>query len=234
MPKRKLPRVELLNVPSFHQGSFDSLCTYYSAAMMLAALFPEEWREFGFGEGRERTTKKGSVDPFIRFYSDEDRRLILARWFYQGEYVEGATRIMNKIMEERKFSTRFGCRRETAHDNTFTDVIAGNIDAGLPVMLGWNTPDYGDHTVLVTGYWEGRERWLVTNDPMHGAGEMSWDSLKVQKTAKFEVGFCRPETHQRYRPMKRTEAAVGSATTVSRWSANGYVPIGCLRPSAEA
>lgn len=55
--------------------------------MMLAALFPEEWREFGFGEGRERTTKKGSVDPFIRFYSDEDRRLIRARWFYQGEYV---------------------------------------------------------------------------------------------------------------------------------------------------
>ena len=226
MPKRKLPRVELLNVPSFHQGSFDSLCTYYSAAMMLAALFPEEWGEFGFGEGRERTTKKGSNDPLISFYSEEDRRLILARWFYQGEYVRKATSILNKIMRAQDFSTRFECRRETAHDNTFTDVIVGSIDAGLPVMLGWNTPDYGNHTVLVTGYWEGRERWLVTNDPMGGADEMSWDSLKGQRTAKFEVGLCKPKTHRRYRPMKRTEAAAVSGATVSRWSANGYVPIG--------
>lgn len=226
MPKRKLPRVELLNVPSFHQGSFDSLCTYYSAAMMLAALFPEEWREFGFGEGRERTTKNVSNDPLISFYSDDDNRLILARWFYRGEYVRKATSILNRLMKEREFSTRFECRRETAHDNTFTDVIASSINAGLPVMLGWNTPDYGNHTVLVTGYWEGRERWLVTNDPMDGADEISWASLKGQKTAKFEVGLCKPATHESYRPMKRTEAAVGSATSVSRWSANGYVPIG--------
>ena len=226
MANRKLPRVELLNVPSFHQGSFDSLCTYYSAAMMLAALFPEEWGEFGFGEGRERTTKKGSNDPLINFYSNEDSRLILARWFYQGEYVKRAISILNKIMKEREIPTRFEYREETGHDNTFTDVIAGSIDAGLPVMLGWNTPDYGDHTVLVTGYWEGRERWLVINDPMDGADEMSWNSLKDQKTANFELGLCKPKTHKRYRPMKRAEAADGSPTTVGRWSANGYVPIG--------
>ena len=226
MPKAKLPRVELLNVPSFHQGSFDSLCTYYSAAMMLAALFPEEWGELGFGEGSERTTKNVSNDPLIRLYSDEDSRLILARWFYQGEYVRKAIAILNRIMKAQEFSTRFEYRREPARASTFTDVIAGSINAGLPVMLGWNTPDYGNHTVLVTGYWEGRERWLVINDPMDGVDKMSWDSLKDQKTAKFEVGLCKPGTHQRYRPMKRTEAANGSATTVSQWSANGYVPIG--------
>ena len=226
MTKRtKLPHVELLNVPSFHQGSFDSLCTYYTAAMMLAALFPEDWRSFGFGEGRDRATKNVSNDALISAYSDEDDRLVLARWFYQGEYVRKATTILNKVMRAHKQETRFGCRRESAHDNTFRDVIGGSINDGLPVMLGWNTPDYGNHTVLVTGYWEGRERWLVVNDPMGDADEMSWDSLKQQRTAKFEVGLCKPKTHLRYRPMKRCEAASSAVTTVSRWTTQGYVSI---------
>ena len=223
--QKKLPRVELLNVPSYRQGSFDSLCTYYAAAMMLSALFPEKYTG-AFGEtAREKATKKMSNDPLITHYSREDNRLILSRWFYQGEYVRKAVTILNNIMREDKRQTRFACRDESAHDNTFRDVIAGSINDGLPVILGWNTLDYGNHTVLVTGYFEGREKWFFINDPEGDTGRISWDSLKQQKTAKFEVGLCKPKSHVGYRPLKRLEAASGSAVTVNRWTKNGYKPI---------
>ena len=139
-----------------------------------------------------------------------------------GEYVRKAVTTLNKIMRADNRKTRFAFRRESAHDNTFRDVIAGSINDGLPVMLGWNTPDYGNHSVLVTGYWEGREKWFLINDPAGDAGQISWDSLKQQKTANFEVGLCKPKTHLGYRPLKRSEAASDSTPMVSRWTANGY------------
>lgn len=220
---RKLPHVELLGVPSYRQGSFDSLCTYYTAAMMLSALFPGADCTSCFGEAaRERATKNLSSDPLITHYSDEDNRLVLARWFYQGEYVRKATAILNRIMRAEEKRTRFACRDESAHDKTFRDVIAGSIDQGLPVMLGWNTPDYGNHTVLVTGYWEGREKWFVINDPADDARQISWDSLKRQRTAKFEVGLCKPKSHLGHRPLKRWETASRSETIVYQWAASGY------------
>ena len=222
--KKKLPRVELLNVPSYRQGTFDSLCAYYTAAMMLSTLFPEYARRFGVA-ARERATKNLSDDPLIKNYSDEDHRLILGRWFYQGEYVKKVTAILNKTMSADGDPTRFTCQRETAHDNTFHQVIANSINSGLPVMLGWNTPDYGNHAVLVTGYWEGREKWFLINDPEGNAHQISWDSLKQQKTEKFEVGLCKPKTHVGYRPLKKTESAAGSETSISRWTSDGYKPV---------
>ena len=35
-PEAKGTEVELLNVPRYGQGTFDSLCAYYTGAMMLA------------------------------------------------------------------------------------------------------------------------------------------------------------------------------------------------------
>lgn len=217
--KKKLPHVKLLNVPCYRQGTFDGLCAYYTAAMMLSALFPEfAWR---FGEAKgERTTKRLSDDPLIKNYSNEDHRLILARWFYMGEYVKTATDILNKTMQSESKRTKFIFERKTAHDSTFRKLIAGSINDGLPVMLGWSTPDYGNHAVLVTGYWEGHERWLLVNDPGSGADQISWDSLMQQKREKFEVGLCDPESHHGYRPMK-SEEHDGSAATFSRWTSRG-------------
>ena len=51
-----------------------------------------------------------------------------------------------------------------------------SIDLGLPVILGWNTEDYGNHAVLVTGYWHGRDDWLLLNDP-GGEDRISWPVL---------------------------------------------------------
>ena len=223
--RKKMPRVELLNVPCYRQGTFDSLCAYYTAAMMLSTLFPDYGRRFGVA-ARKRATRNLSDDPLIKNYSkSEDHRLILVRWFYQGERVRKATTVLNNTMRVERHRARFVCTRETAHDNTFDKVIAGSINVGLPVMLGWNTPDYGDHAVLVTGYWEDHERWLLVNDPGGDSFQISWDSLTRQKREKFQVGLCKPNSHVGYRPMMSKETADGSAATVYRWTDDGYKPV---------
>ena len=186
---------------------------------MLATLYPKY--ESSFNEPMsERTSKFFSDDPLLSNYKKgEDVRLILARWFSQGEYIRRVTTILNNLMRKDKQQTRFRCQDETAHDNTFYDVIVGSIDDGLPVMLGWNTPDYGDHAVLVTGYWEGQEKWFYINDP-GGDYQVSWDSLKLQKTSKFEVGLCKPKSHTGHRPMKSISEK--SSTEVYRWTTGGW------------
>ena len=142
MPKRKpkLPRVALLNVPAYRQGSFDSLCAYYTGAMMLSTLHPEYVSSFGRA-ARQRATKRLSDDPIIKRYDDKDQRVGLARWFYQGEFVRDVTKVLNRIMLDDGKSTRFRCLDKSAADTTYRKLIAGSIDVGLPVMLGWNTPD---------------------------------------------------------------------------------------------
>lgn len=63
----KLNHVELLNVPCYGQGAFDSLCAYYTGAMMLSTLFPEYNTRFGKA-ARQRTTKHVSDDPLVKHH----------------------------------------------------------------------------------------------------------------------------------------------------------------------
>lgn len=228
-PKKrtKLPMVELLNVPSYQQGSFDSLCTYYTTAMMLVTLFPEYEANFGQVRG-VRVAKYSTEDPIFSNHSNGDSRLALATWFYKGEHIRKSTTILNKLMKEKSATTRFQCLSKTAHDNTYTVTIKESIDEGLPVMMGWNTPDYGDHAVLVRGYWEGKEKWLLINDPGSGEDQISWNSLKEQKTTRFEIGICKSESHSGYRPLKRTTEGTGKRqkTTTERWTReNRYLQV---------
>ena len=217
----RLPRVELLNVPIYRQGSFDNLCAYYTGAMMLSALFPEYTRSFG-ETARERATKKLSDDPLIKNFGGKDHRKILAKWYYQGEYISNVTQVLNRIMSSDSRGTKFTFQSRNAVDGTFHNVIAGSIDLGLPVMFGWSTPDYGDHAVLITGYWEGQEKWLLINDPAGDTHQISWDSLREQKKERFEVGLCDPDSHTGYRPLKRTEATPGYTPVIERWTGDGY------------
>ena len=70
------------------------------------------------------------------------------------------------------------CGRQTG-DEIF-EFIAKNIEDGLPVILGWETEDYGCHAVLVIGYWLGNETWLTIHDP-GGLTEISCNSLTDQQ-----------------------------------------------------
>ena len=228
-PRKRRTRAELLSIPDYRQGHFDGLCAYYTGAMMLAALYPQFAREFG--ELARRPSGRGQVDdPLIRQYKGSyrrrklgsDDRYVLAQWYYEGEYVETVMQILNRIMRDRDYGTRFVFARETAHDNTFRN-IASSIDEGLPVMLGWSTQDFGDHAVLVKGYWHGKNDWFLINDP-GGDRQVSWQNLKRDKNENFEVVRCDPEKHRGPRPDKVVTEA--GQETIYRWVPEGeYQPI---------
>ena len=207
--------VELLNVPWYEQGTFDGLCAYYTGAMMLATLFPEYAVEFG--RAKSRTTKYMSLDPLISMYGNEDHRIVLARWHHHGETIKKVVDILNSNMENQSESTRFEFVDMDRRERTFDETIVNSIDDGLPVMLGWDTEDYGCHAVLVTGYWVGKEKWLTINDP-GGSSNVNWNSLKAQQkgNGKFEMGLC--QFHLGPRPMKAVTE--NDAPVVYLWTPN--------------
>ena len=166
---------------------------------MLATLFPEYEAEFD--RATTRAVRSMSRDPLFRHYGgDEDDRVVLARWFHRGENIDKVVAILNRNMRYEGVATRFEYLEMDLRNRPF-DRIKGSIDRGLPVMLGWDTKDYGCHAVLVTGYWEGQENWLSVNDPGGANSQVSWDSLTAQrKDRKFEVGVC--VKHVGPRPMK--------------------------------
>ena len=220
-------RAELLNVPHYHQGHFDGLCAYYTGAMMLAALYPRFAREFGERRPSGRGTRVD--DPLIRLYkgtyrrsSPGDDRHVLARWYYEGEYLKTVTDILNRVMREESYRTKFEFHEKQARDSTFRS-ITSSIDEGLPVMLSWSSQDFGDHAVLVKGYWHGRNDWFLINDP-GGDQQVSWQNLKRDKNQNFEVVTCDPEKHQGPRPDKAV--VEGDDERIYRWTPDGeYVPI---------
>ena len=212
-PDAKGKVVELVNVPRWTQGEFDSLCAYYTGAMMLGTLFPEYAVEFG--RATRIAVRSMSRDPLFRNYGDEDDRHVVARWFHHGENIDKVVTILNRNMKFENVSTRFECLDMDRRDRTF-DTVVDSVDEGLPVMLGWDTEDYGCHAVLVTGYSIGRERWLKVKDPGGDKEEVSWDSLKAQQKGrgKFEVGVCRE--HKGPRPMK--SVTDGTMPVVYQWT----------------
>ena len=46
--RERVNHVQLSGIPTYRQGTHDGLCVYYSAAMMLAALYP--YMDSWFGE----------------------------------------------------------------------------------------------------------------------------------------------------------------------------------------
>ena len=203
--REKLDHVELLNVPWYSQCAFDGLCAYYTGAMMLSALFPEYNTRFG-KNARQRTTKHVSDDPLVIHHPNNkgDDRHALARWFYMGEYIKTVTKTLNNIMKADKRGVEFEFQRKDRRTKTRFRTITESIDLGLPVMLGWNANDYSSHAVLVTGYWEGVEKWLTLNDP-GGMPEISWDSLERQMEGGLEIGLCKPDTFCGPRPLKSVQ-----------------------------
>jgi len=210
--------VKLLNVPHYCQGTFDGLCVYYTGAMMLASLFPEYAARFG-ASGKALHPQM-SRDPLIAEHRPprdgrNDPRT-LARWFYLGEYVHEVVTTLNRIVMEDRDAAPFVSGNRNRVEGTF-EWITDNIDDGLPVMLGWDTVDYGCHAVLVVGYWRGRENWLTVNDP-GGSTEVNWNSLMNQAESRFDVGHCKTD-HRGPRPMKSVTCGENEteSTEILQW-----------------
>jgi hypothetical protein len=184
--------------------------------MLLATLHPEYQSKFGVGNRRR---KAGLVveDPLIKNFTRDSVNTstdkALASWFYGGSHLSTAKRLLNRIMRKDEHRTRFLHDEETKHNNTF-DVIANSIDQGLPVLIGWNTGDFGDHTVVVRGYEINQLHWFLLRDP-GGDERISWESLKATMTARMEVLRVDPETHVGLRPDKLSHR--GSDWQIERW-----------------
>ena len=229
-PRNGLEQVELLNVPHYRQGDFDGLCAYYSGAMMLASLYPRFSMQFGELLAKRRPSKR-ALDPMIRHYEGEyrkagpgkDDRYILARTFYEGQYVQDVRETLNNVMKHEDESTRFEFRDRKVDDQTFY-AIAKSIDRGLPALIGWETADYGNHAVLVKGYCHGDDDWLLLNDP-GGTTRMSWQVLRSAAKAELEVVLCKAGTHSGPRPDKALTPIDGTVE-IHRWMPEGrYVPL---------
>ena len=213
--------VELLNVPHYQQGTFDNLCAYYAGAMMLASLFPKYAVRFGTARSlNDQTFSTMSSDPLIsQYYQPAQRNDLraLATWWHYGADVKDVVHILNRIVRNDKEIRENNCfehLRKQRVDTTFA-FIQGEIDKHLPVLLGWNTKDYGCHAVLVVGYWRGGEKWLTIRDP-GGPTEVNWNSLKSQQAGMFHVGLYR-NGHSGVRPMKSITADSNDMPVVHEW-----------------
>ena len=224
--RKNIQQVELLNIPHYQQGDFDGLCSYYAGAMMLASLYPRFSVEFGELHAK-RGRRNKAVDPIIQHFSGEyrdekpgkDDRYVLARWFYDGVYIKEVGDTLNRIMKHDSNTTRFRYKERKVNKGTF-GVISRSIDKGLPVLIGWETNDYGNHAVLVKGYWYGDDDWLLLNDP-GGETRMSFQVLHQAVNAKIDVLDCDPCTHSGPRPDKAVHSTDG-AMEIQRWKAKGY------------
>ena len=197
---------------------------------MLASLYPRFSRDFG-ELVKKSGLRKRAHDPLIRHYVGEyraarpgkDDRYVLARWFFEGEYVTALSETLNNVMKESNEGTRFDSHDRDASSETFW-AIAKSIDNGLPVILGWNTADYGNHAVLVTGYWHGVDDWLLLNDP-GGDTEISWQVLRKAVEDKLDVLTCIPKTHFGPRPDKAVTSK-NERVEFHRWMPDkSYVPL---------
>lgn len=234
--KPRADRSELLNIPDYRQGTHDCLCTYYSCAMLLATIHPQYQEHFGVGSRRK---KAGLVveDPLIKYFQRDSVNTTpdksLASWFYGGAHLHKAHQLLNRIMRKEGHRTRFTYIEETKHDNTF-DNIADSIEQGLPVLVGWNTQDFGDHTVLVRGYEVGQQHWFLLRDP-GGNERVSWESLKATMTTRMGVLRINPERHDGLRPDKLTSK--NHERRLERWwhknGKQGYFDIAELFASSK-
>jgi hypothetical protein len=226
-------RVELLGVPYYYQGTHDSLCVYYSAAMFLATLHPDYHDLFGRGARRQKVGLKVE-DPLIKNFphnkqASNDR--VLSSWFYCGGYLNDACKALNASMKKDGRDTRFKHTLYTHRDSTF-NFIADNIDQGLPVMIGWTTIDYGVHCALVVGYRKADLRWFILRDPS-GSNEVCWEVLKA--IDKSRLALVRVNRHDGLRPDRLTvnfnaDNEYGPTQIDRWWPGEGEV---CYRPIAE-
>jgi hypothetical protein len=201
--------VRLVGIVLRQQGTHDSLCAYYSAAMMLCALRPELEEQFDAPEAR--------LDPLYANLPRRKGRTLersVAEWLTSGVSLPALCRALN---------TACGGGTAFRHRKGDVDVewIREQVDQGLPCILGWESREMGNHTSLVIGYEHfprSRSRWLRLLDPIRAQDTLEWGQLTRLATGPLEAVWCR--AHQGVRPDKLTVMRKkGSilSTRLERW-----------------
>ena len=187
--RKRYRSVELLGVPSFLQGTHDSLCTYYTAGMLLATLHPEYQDLFGRGARHRRVGLKVE-DPLIKNFPGAKKAAddqVLSSWFYGGAYLIDAYNALEETMKEDGLTTLFKYKQRNHTLGAFKIIADENINRGLPVMIGWNTVDLGVHCALVVGYRRANRNWLILHDPSCGYDEVCWEVLKDIDRSRLDL-----------------------------------------------
>lgn len=212
--------VRLTGIALKHQGTHDSLCAYYAAAMMLCALRPELEAAFDAAHVAR--------DPLFGNLPRRGRQRVedvVAAWLTSGVHLDRLTAALNRAGAPTRF--RYAVmRRPPAFD-----ALKAEVERGLPCVLAWESRTMGLHTVLVTG-WERSRRgapWLRVLDPSRVQDLLEHAQLE-RHAGRVELITC-DDAHAGVRPDKLTvrrdrQGAIVQAT-VDRWDpgARRYRPI---------
>jgi hypothetical protein len=216
----KRTQIRLIGVPQKHQGTHDSLCAYYAAAMMLTALRPELEERFEAGDVRE--------DPLFGHYPRGRRRIdaLVAEWIAAGAHLDRLARALDRVCGR---ATRFTYAQKPRGAATL-EFLRARIDEGLPTVLGWESREMGLHTVCVVGYedYATGGRWLRVHDPAQLQDVLEWAQLERLATKRLELIHC--VAHTGVRPDKMTahrNARGHIRATMARWDprAGAYAPL---------
>jgi hypothetical protein len=206
----KRTQVRLIGVPEKHQGTHDSLCAYYAAAMMLSALRPDLDERFEAGDVRD--------DPLFGHYPRGRRRLdaLVAEWIAAGAHLDRLARALDRVCGG---TTTFAYVQKPRSTHTL-ELLRRQIDVGLPAVLGWESREMGLHTVCVVGYedYATGGRWLRVHDPARLQDVLEWSQLQRLATRRLELIHC--VAHAGIRPDKQTalrNARGQVRATVARW-----------------
>jgi hypothetical protein len=215
MPRRTT--VRLTGIALRQQGTHDSFCAYYAAAMLLCTLRPE------FDEAFDAAHV--GLDPLIGNLPRRAGRSVekaAAEWLTRGVDLRQLTRALDRACRgPLRTRFRYAVVRPTA---ATLATLHAHIDAGLPCVLGWESHELGDHTVLVTGYERfagSRSRWLRLMDPIRLQDVLEWGQLARLARPRLELITC--VAHDGVRPDKLTVTRASAArSTIERWDPAGH------------
>jgi hypothetical protein len=195
--RRKRTTVRLVGLRLREQGTHDSFCAYYSAAMLLCTLRPELDDDFDAVHVKH--------DPLFRHLPRRKGKSLdrtVADWLTTGVQFAPLARALTAAC---KGTTRFRARRAGCTAKTL-ELLRANVDDGLPCVLGWESRELGNHTVLVAGYDRGPSRaslrWLRVLDPTRGQDIIEWGQLARVVTAPLDIISC--VKHDGIRPDRLT------------------------------
>jgi len=218
MPRQaRRTTVRLTGITQRSQGTHDSLCAYYAAAMLLCALRPELDEQFEAAHvaldplfGHLPRARGASVEAAV------------AEWLTSGVRLDALARALDRACAAAGTArTRFAYRRATRGDDT-AELLRAHIDRGLPSIIAWESRELGDHTSLVVGYdrYSGSaSQWLRLADPIRTQELIEWGQLRALARGRLELIVC--TAHDGVRPDKLTATRDGSGkligSNIQRW-----------------
>jgi hypothetical protein len=211
--------VRLTGIALRHQGTHDSFCAYYAAAMLLCAVRPEFDDHFDAAHVAHdpilgNLPRRGALDRAV------------AQWLTSGVHIEKVCSALNRACAKSghpNIATRFAYRsyRRASSGASF---VRSLVDRGLPCVVGWESREIGNHTVVVVGYERfarSSRQWLRLLDPSRVQDCIEWGQLIELATARLDLLYC--VRHDGLRPDKITTtrssagAIVAPGSKIERW-----------------